>query len=70
MAKKISDAAMTLWRSGTYELRKRLEREAAAMPNAPLADKMFGVLNKPLLRDNERQHVSPLGGVAKPARER
>jgi hypothetical protein len=70
MAKKLSRHAQQLWLSGTHELRKRLEREAVARPDADLATKMFGPLNAPLLSDAERGCVSKLGGVAKPARER
>jgi hypothetical protein len=66
MAKKISRHAQQLWESGTYALRKRLEREAAARPDAPLADKLYGPLREPLLPDATRGAVSPLNGVAKP----
>jgi hypothetical protein len=64
MAKKLSKHAQQLWLSGTHELRKRLEREAAAMPNADVAQKMYGPLNAPLLPDATRGAVSPLNGVA------
>jgi hypothetical protein len=62
----ISERALRLRASTDKQIRERWAREAASLPNAPLADKLFGVLNKPLLKHSERQHVSPLGGVAKP----
>jgi hypothetical protein len=50
------------------KLQEKWARERAALPNTPLAQKLYGSLNKPLLNDAKRQHVSPLGGVAQPTK--
>jgi hypothetical protein len=47
--------------------RKRVERwqrERAALPNTPLAQKLYGSLSKPLLNNATRGATSPLGGIA------
>ena len=66
MSKQYSRQTQSLIDGASYALRKKWEREAAAMPDAPLADKLFGPLGEKRLSDATRQHVSPLGGVAKP----
>jgi hypothetical protein len=67
MAKRYSRQTQSLIDGASYALRQKWAREAAAMPNADLATKMFGALNAPLIPNHKRGCVSQLGGVAKPA---
>jgi hypothetical protein len=65
----ISERALRMRASTDKQIRERWAREAAAMPNADLATKMFGPLNAPLIPDHKRGAVSPLGGTAQPTKE-
>jgi hypothetical protein len=67
--KKLSAHAESIWRWAAPEIRKKWAREAAAEPNASLAQKLWGPVRKPLLADAKRGAISPLGGVAKLAKE-
>jgi hypothetical protein len=43
------------------------QRAAERLPSASLGEKMFSSAGAQLLPDAERQAVSPLGGLARPA---
>lgn len=70
MPTPISEQARKLWEYGTRDIRKRIEREWASLPNASLEQKLWGPLSEKLLPDHKRQHVSQLGGVAKSGEKR
>lgn len=54
-------------RQRAYDQREtRRAAEEVRSPTGSLAAKLYSPLNSKLLDNHKRQHVSPLGGVAKP----
>jgi hypothetical protein len=68
MAFRISQQALTLWRSATNHLRARGARSLPPKPRT-IAQDLFDSRSAVRLSTHERSFVSPLDGRARPASE-